>query len=79
MIDITNWRKLLFWDKSVDEMLYTVCLYSFHILEMNGFHTGHPPCKKLFMNQYIKKSSAYDEECMFFHRQGDANSGRTCK
>ena len=31
------------------------------------------------MNKYIKKSSAYDEECMFFHRQGDANSGRTCK
>ena len=56
MIDITNWRKLLFWTKSVDEMPYTVCLYSFHILEMNGYQTGHPPCKKLFMNKYMKKA-----------------------
>ena len=79
MIDITNWQKLLFWAKSFDKMSYTVCLYPFHILGMNGYQTGHPPCKKLFMNKYIKKSSAYDEECMFFRRQGDANSDRTYK
>ena len=79
MIDITNWQKLFFLSQSVDEMPYSVCLYSFHILGMSGYQTGHLPRKKLFMNKYIKKSSAYDEECKFFHRQGDANSDRTYK